>query len=89
MQLRQLKKIQELGIKSTLLPLLKTATLQRGENSLTLQTTSFGKTRCEEVNTMVILSQAARDLGIEHFTVETQASENKTETVDIARSIFE
>lgn len=84
-----LQKIQELGIKSTLIPLLKTATLQRGENSLTLQTTSFGKTRCEEANTMVILSQAARDLGVEHFTVETQSSEEKVETVDIARSIFE
>jgi hypothetical protein len=38
---------------------------------------------------MTILSQAARELGRENFTVETQSQDNTTESVDIARSIFE
>lgn len=55
-----LKKIQELGVKTTLLPLLRTATITPHENTIIITTTGFGKTRCEEANTHPILAQAAQ-----------------------------
>ncbi len=88
-----LKKIQELGVKTTLLPLLRTATITHHENTITITTTAFGKTRCEESNTHPILTQAAQVFWAEKISIvtlwDTTPWEVQTDSIDLARAIFE
>ena len=87
-----LGKIQELGVKSTLLPLLRTASIEQKGNTITITTTSFGKGRCEEQSTYIILAQAASSFGAEISIIthgNTTPEEVQTDSVDIARAIFE
>ena len=88
-----LKKIQELGVKTTLLPLLRTATIALESSEIKISTTSFGKTRCEETETYIILSQAAHIFGADKISIvtisDTSTTEVQTDSADIARAIFE
>jgi len=88
-----LKKIQELGIKTTLLPLLRTATITLHSGEIIISTTSFGKGRCEETATYIILSQAATIFGADKISIvtisDTMTTEVQTDSADIARAIFE
>lgn len=88
-----LKKIQELGVKTTLLPLLKTATISMENNAITIITTTFGKSRCEESNTYLILSQAATSFWAQTINIvtigDTSPEEVQTDSLDLARAIFE
>jgi hypothetical protein len=89
-----LAKIQELGFKATLLPLLRTASIVVDETTITIRTTAFAKTRCTEVQNYAILEQAATYFSLEKIIIEdigekTNEVTVETETaVDMAASIF-
>jgi hypothetical protein len=89
-----LAKIQELGFKATLLPLLRTASIKVKGTTITISTTSFAKTRCTEVQNYAILEQAATYFSLEKIIIEdigenTNEVTVETETaVDMAASIF-
>ena len=85
-----IKKLQTLGIKTTLLPLLRTATMGLYDGEITITTTSFGKGRCEEVSSLPILRAAAEEFSAHKLTIITEApAEVPEDTIDIARAIFE
>ena len=58
-----LAKIQESGVKQTLLPLLRTADIEIKDTILTIATTSFAKKLCEEPKTWTILTECALIFG--------------------------
>lgn len=55
-----IRKLQELGIKSTLIPLLKTAGITIDDDTLTIVTTSFCQSRCAEGRIRQVLEDAAQ-----------------------------
>lgn len=94
--MKYLEKIQEWGVKPTLLPLLRTAEMEIKNTILTITTTSFAKKLCEEPKTWAILSESALHFGakgVEMRDIGTANPGSNTEeninVVDIAASIFE
>ena len=84
-----LQKLQDMGIKSTLIPLLKTATLSLSWDTLTIETTEFCQLKCRENSIFTVLENAAQSFwahNIEIQVITPDASAQSTE--DMARSIF-
>ncbi len=88
-----IKKLQELNIKSTLLPLLRTAKIVYENDEISIATTLFGKTRCDDTGVYPILLAAAEYFGakkVSCITHEEQIQpEVQTDSIDMARAIFE
>lgn len=88
-----LKKLEELWIKSTILPLLRTAKITKIQNEITVATTAFGKSRCEDPVFKPLFFAAAEFFGcpnIVFITDEKQIPEEvQTNSADMARAIFE
>ena len=88
-----IKKLQELGIKNTLIPLLKTAKIEQDGDTIVLYTTSFCQSRCAETSIRQVLEEAARAFHTEKIKIiveaETSRGEDPPESAeDIARAVF-
>jgi DNA polymerase III subunit gamma/tau len=84
-----LKKIQEMWIKSTMIPLLKTANIELIENVMTITTTAFCQSKCLENTIYQVLENAAHFFHADTLHILSSDAPVQTEsTEDIARSIF-
>lgn len=87
-----IQKIQEMWIKSTLIPLLKTAKIELRGDTLVIQTTAFCQSRCVETSIRQVLENAAKSFHAEKISIivssspENSAPEESSE--DVARAIF-
>lgn len=90
-----LKRLEEAGIKSTLIPLLKTAHMRIEGDTIEIQTTGFCKSKCMETNSYQILENVAQSFHTKKIDIivpndiqpETSPPEESIE--DVARSLFE
>lgn len=90
-----LRRLEKAGIKSTIIPLLKTANIHLDGNTLEIQTTGFCKSKCVEAPYYQILESVAQSFHADTINIivpneiqpETSPDEPKAE--DIARSLFE
>jgi DNA polymerase-3 subunit gamma/tau len=90
-----LSRLEKAGIKSTIIPLLKTAHMHLDGNTLEIQTTGFCKSKCVEAPYYQILESVAQSFNADTINItvpnevqpETSPTEESTE--DIARSLFE
>lgn len=78
-----------MGIKATLLPLLRTAYIRLMGETIIIQTTTFAKGRCQEANTLAILIEAAQGFGAD-IRIDSIESVEPTppDITDVAASIF-
>jgi DNA polymerase III subunit gamma/tau len=85
-----LKKLQELGVKSTMIPLLKTASIRLEWNTLIIETTGFCQSKCAESSIRQVIEEAARSFNATNIDIIVPASESisSESTEDVARSIF-
>ena len=90
-----LSRLEKAGIKSTIIPLLKTAHIHLDGNTLEIQTTGFCKSKCAEAPYYQILESVAQSFNADTINItvpneiqpETSPTEESTE--DVARSLFE
>lgn len=90
-----LLRLEKSGIKSTLIPLLKTAQMRLDGNTLEIQTTGFCKSKCVEAPYYQILEKVANSFNAEKINImvpneiqpETSPAEESVE--DVARALFE
>ena len=84
-----LTKIAQMGIKATLLPLLRTAYIRLMGETIIIQTTTFAKGRCQEATTYAILTEAALAFGAD-IRIESIESVEPTppDITDVAASVF-
>lgn len=85
-----LNKLQELGIKSTMIPLLKTANIRIEWDVLIIETTSFCQTKCAENGIRQVLEKAAESFNAWNIDIIVPASAlpPAESPEDMARSIF-
>lgn len=90
-----LEKLREAGIKSTMIPLLKTAEISLTGDTLEIQTTTFCQSRCAESSIRQVIETVAHSFHAEKINIivpsiatpETSKTEESVE--DVARAIFE
>jgi DNA polymerase III subunit gamma/tau len=85
-----LKKLQELWIKSTMIPLLKTANIDLSWDTLIIETTGFCQSKCAENSIRQVLEKAAASFNAQNINIIVSNSGPAKEewTEDLARSIF-
>ena len=84
-----LAKAKELGLKNTLLPLLRTATIELREKTIHINTTQYASERCNEGNNQEILLATARLFEAESVEIHIrETTESEPDIVDIATAIF-
>lgn len=66
-------KLQELGIKSTMIPLLKTATIRLEGQTITIETTGFCQSKCAENSIRQVLEEAAKSFHAENINIIVSA----------------
>ncbi len=84
-----LQKLQEHWIKSTLIPLLKTAHIEKNGHTISITTTIFCKNRCEETETNKILTEVGKTFFAEKIEIISSEPQQKEEDpIEMAQSIF-
>ena len=90
-----LRRLEKAGIKSTIIPLLKTAHIRLNGNTLEIQTTGFCKSKCVEAPYYQILESVAQSFHANTINitvpneVQPETSPDEPRAEDLARSLFE
>jgi len=90
-----LKRLEKAGIKSTIIPLLKTAHIHLDGDILEIQTTGFCKSKCVEAPYYQILEKVAESFHAHTINiivpneVQPETSPDEPRAEDVARSLFE
>lgn len=90
-----LKRLEKAGIKSTIIPLLKTAHIHLDGDTLEIQTTGFCKSKCVEAPYYQILESVAHSFHANTINiivpneVQPETSPDEQSSEDVARSLFE
>lgn len=90
-----LRRLEKAGIKSTIIPLLKTANIHLDGNTLEIQTTGFCKSKCVEASYYQVLESVAQSFGAQTINIivpnelQPETSPDEPRAEDLARSLFE
>lgn len=90
-----LRRLEKAGIKSTIIPLLKTANIHLDGNTLEIQTTGFCKSKCVEAPYYQVLESVAQSFGAQTINIivpndlQPETSPDEPRAEDLARSLFE
>lgn len=90
-----LRRLEKAGIKSTIIPLLKTAHIHLDGNTLEIQTTGFCKSKCVEAPYYQVLESVAQSFGAQTINIivpndlQPETSPDEPRAEDLARSLFE
>lgn len=88
-------RLEKAGIKSTIIPLLKTAHIHLDGDTLEIQTTGFCKSKCVEAPYYQILENVAQSFGAQTINIivpnelQPETSPDEPRAEDLARSLFE
>lgn len=90
-----LRRLEKAGIKSTIIPLLKTAHIHLDGDMLEIQTTGFCKSKCVEAPYYQILESVAQSFDVQTINIivpnelQPETSPDEPRAEDLARSLFE